>query len=129
VKRHEKEKAFIVFQGWAPHPMNTAFDMKYLTGGDKFYGPNFGAATVSTQVRKGYRTECPNVARLLENLKFDLDFENKGMGYLMNDGLSPEDAAAKAIREQPERLEAWLLGVTTLEGKPGLEAVRQGLGL
>jgi glycine betaine/proline transport system substrate-binding protein len=129
VKRHEKEKAFIVFQGWAPHPMNTAFDMKYLTGGDKFYGPNFGAAAVSTQVRKGYRTECPNVARLLENLKFDLDFENKGMGYLMNDGLSPEDAAAKAIREQPERLEAWLSGVTTLDGKPGLEAVRQGLGL
>lgn len=129
VKRHEKDKSFIVFQGWAPHPMNTAFDMKYLTGGDKFYGPDFGAATVSTQVRKGYSQECPNVARLLGNLKFDVDFENKGMGYLMNDGLSPEDAAAKAIAAEPKRLEAWLAGVTTLDGQPGLEAVRKGLGL
>ncbi|KQW30016.1 glycine/betaine ABC transporter substrate-binding protein [Rhizobium sp. Root274] len=129
VQRHEKEKDFIVFQGWAPHPMNTRFDMKYLTGGDKFYGPNFGAATVSTQVRKGYKQECPNVTKLLENLKFDVEFENKGMGYLMDDGLDPEAAAAKAIEEDPARLDAWLAGVTTFDGKPGLDAVRQGLGL
>ncbi|PYB75590.1 MULTISPECIES: choline ABC transporter substrate-binding protein [Rhizobium] len=129
VQRHVKENSFIVFQGWAPHPMNTQFDMKYLTGGDKFYGPNFGAATVSTQVRKGYAQECPNVARLLQNLKFDIEFENKGMGYLMEDGLAPEDAAAKAITEEPKRLEAWLSGVTTFDGKPGLDAVRQGLKL
>lgn len=129
VKRHEKDKSFIVFQGWAPHPMNTRFDMKYLTGGDKFYGPDLGAATVSTQVRKGYAAECPNVARLLQNLKFDVDFENKGMGYLMEDGLSPEEAARKAIGEDPKRLDAWLEGVTTLDGQPALEAVRRDLGL
>lgn len=50
VVRRSRDKSFVVFQGWAPHPMNTVIDMKYLTGGDKFYGPNFGAATVSTQV-------------------------------------------------------------------------------
>nr|WP_316657139.1 choline ABC transporter substrate-binding protein [uncultured Gellertiella sp.] len=129
VRRHVLSKDFIVFQGWAPHPMNVAFDMKYLTGGDRFYGPNFGAATVSTQVRKGYAAECPNVAALLKNLAFDIDFENKGMGYLMNDGLSPEDAAKKAILDEPQRLEKWLAGVTTADGKPGLEAVRKSLGL
>lgn len=129
VKRHEKDGSFIVFQGWAPHPMNTSFDMKYLTGGDKFYGPDFGAATVSTQVRKGYAAECPNVAALLTNLTFDVDFENRGMGYLMNDGQSPEEAALHAIRDDPKRLEAWLAGVTTLDGKPGLDAVRASLGL
>ncbi|MCC8931271.1 choline ABC transporter substrate-binding protein [Rhizobium sp. 'Codium 1'] len=129
VQRHERGKDFIVFQGWAPHPMNARFDMKYLSGGDKFYGPNFGAATVSTQVRKGYKQECPNVTKLLENLKFDVEFENKGMGYLMDDGLEPEAAAVKAIAEEPARLENWLAGVATFDGKPGLEAVRQGLGL
>lgn len=129
VKRHEKDKSFIVFQGWAPHPMNTEIDMKYLTGGDRFYGPDFGAATVSTQVRKGYGAECPNVGRLLANLRFDVDFENRGMGYLMNDGLPPEEAAARAIKDEPKRLDAWLEGVTTLDGKPGLAAVRASLGL
>jgi len=54
-----KEQQFIVFQGWAPHPMNVDFDLRYLTGGDKFYGPDFGAATVSTQARKVFRRPAP----------------------------------------------------------------------
>lgn len=129
VSRRTRAKSFIVFQGWAPHPMNTAFDIKYLTGGDKFYGPNFGAATVSTQVRKGYLQECSNVAKLLNNLTFDINYENRGMAYIMNDGLEPEAAALKAIKEEPARLDAWLAGVSTYSGQPGLAAVKSALGL
>ncbi len=125
VAKHE----FIVFQAWAPHPMNTTFAIRYLTGGDKQYGPNMGAATVSTQVRKGYVAECPNVGRLLNNLTFTIDFENKGMGYLMTDGLEPRDAAKKILAEMPEVLTAWLDGVTTRDGQPGLVAVKAALGL
>ncbi len=129
VQRHAKNKEFIVFQGWAPHPMNTALDIRYLTGGDKFYGPDFGAATVSTQVRKGYLQECPNVAKLLTNLTFDIDFENKGMGYLMTNGLSPEEAAMKALVDEPQRLDSWLDGVTSFDGKSGRDMVKAKLFL
>lgn len=129
VRRRTNREEFIVFQGWAPHPMNAMFDFEYLTGGDAHYGPDFGAATVSTQVRAGYMAECPNVARLLENLTFDIAFENVGMGYLINDGMSPEDAARKAIGEEPQRLEAWLDGVDAIGGGSGLEAARSRLGL
>ena len=129
VARKVKNKDFIVFLGWAPHPMNTSYDMKYLTGGDKYFGPDFGAATVSTQVRKGYLAECPNVGKLLTNLEFDIDYENKGMGYLINDSLSQEEAAKKMILEQPDRLAKWLDGVTTMDGQPGLAAVKTALGL
>jgi len=73
VERRVKKNEFVVFLGWAPHPMNTMFDIKYLTGGDKYFGPDFGASTVSTQVRKGYVAECPNVGQLLKNLTFDID--------------------------------------------------------
>lgn len=124
-----KENKFILFQGWAPHPMNTMYDFKYLTGGDKFYGPDFGAATVSTQTRKGYSAECPNVGRFLKNFVFDIDLENAGMGYLINDGMEPPDAASKTIRENPGKLDGWLAGVTTFDGKPGLDAVKTKLGL
>lgn len=129
VVRRTRDKSFIVFQGWAPHPMNTVFDMKYLTGGDKFYGPNFGAATVSTQVRKGYLQECPNVAKLLNNLVFDVEYENRGMAYIMNDGIEPEEAALKSIKDEPQRLETWLAGVSTFDGQAGLAAVKAALGL
>ena len=129
VERKTRRKEWIVFQGWQPHPMNNRFDMRYLTGGDKFYGANFGAAIVSTQVRKGYMTTCPNVGRLLQNLTFDIPFENKGMGFLIDGGLDPLAAATKAIKEEPARLDAWLAGVTTLDGKDGLAAVKAKLGL
>ncbi|MBP2234475.1 glycine betaine/proline transport system substrate-binding protein [Sinorhizobium kostiense] len=129
VVRRTRDKSFIVFQGWAPHPMNTVFDMKYLTGGDKFYGPNFGAATVSTQVRKGYGQECPNVAKLLNNLVFDVGYENRGMAYIMNDGMEAEEAALKSIKDEPQRLETWLVGVSTFDGQAGLAAVKAALGL
>ncbi len=129
VERHVKDNEFIVFLGWAPHPMNAMFDIKYLTGGDKYFGPDFGAATVSTQVRKGYVAECPNVGQLLKNLTFDIDYENKGMGYLINDGMNQEDAAKEMIKRDPERLSKWLDGITTIDGKPGLPTVRAALGL
>lgn len=129
VGRAIRKQQWIVFQGWAPHPMNTKYDMKYLTGGDKFFGPNFGAATVSSVVRKGYAEECPNVARLISNLKFDIEMENAGIGYLTEDKMKPEDAAKKAIQEHPDKLAGWLAGVDATDGSDGLAAVKKALGI
>lgn len=125
VERRIADKGFIVFQGWAPHPMNTKFPMKYLTGGDAYYGPDFGAATVSTQVRKGYVAECPNVGAFLKNLSFTIDFENEGMGLLIDQGMDPIDAGRRILHDHPEVLEGWLKGVTTFDGQPALEAAKQ----
>ena len=129
VQRKVDAKEFVVFQGWAPHPMNTHFELEYLTGGDAYFGPDFGAATVSTQVRKGYDTECPNVAAFLKNLSFTVDYENQGMDKLMNEGMDPKDAGKAMLASNPALLDTWLAGVTTLDGKPGLEAVKAALGL
>ncbi len=129
VQRKVNRKEFVVFQAWAPHPMNNAFDLIYLTGGDAHYGPDFGAATVSTQVRTGYVAECPNVGRFLQNVKFDLAFENEGMGYLINDSLDPVEAGRKILIARPDVLDGWLDGVTTREGAPGAPAVKAALEL
>ena len=119
----------IVFLGWEPHPMNAAFRMRYLGGGDEVFGPNYGGATVYTNVRGGYLTECPNVGRFVANLRFTLPMENEVMGAMLNDG---EDAAAAAeawLRKNPRAWEGWLDEVTTFDGAPGREAVRTSLGL
>ncbi len=129
VARAVKREDWIVFLGWAPHPMNARFDMRYLTGGDDFYGPDFGGATVHTQFRKDYAAECPNAARLLAQLRFTVDMENVGMGYILDDGMSERDAARKVIAGNPEVLDAWLDGVETRDGAPALAAAKAGLGL
>jgi glycine betaine/proline transport system substrate-binding protein len=119
----------IVFLGWEPHPMNANFDLTYLTGGDEWFGPNLGGATVYTNTRAGYTGECPNVGALLGNLEFTLAMENEIMGAILNDGEEPNAAAAAWLAENPAVLEDWLDGVTTIDGEPGLPAVRAHLGL
>ena len=87
VQRAVNAKQDIVFLGWEPHPMNTKFDMKYLSGGDDVFGPNFGGATVYTNTRAGYVGECPNLGTLLKNLTFELKMENEVMGSILFDGM------------------------------------------
>ena len=129
VARLDKRDEPIVFLGWAPHPMNANFELTYLSGGDDYFGPDFGGATVYTNVRKGYTDECSNVGALLKNLKFSLAMENEIMGAILDDGEKPSDAAAAWLKANPGMLEGWLAGVTTVDGGDGMAAVKSKLGL
>ncbi len=129
VARAEKDGTPIVFLGWEPHPMNANFKMTYLTGGDDVFGPNFGGATVYTNVRAGYTAECTNVGAFLKNTKFTLEMENQIMGKILNDGEDPEKAASDWLKANPAPLDAWLAGVTARDGGEGLAAVKGKLGL
>lgn len=129
VMRATRSKEDVVFLGWAPHPMNTNIDMEYLSGGDEVFGPNYGGATVHTNVRAGYTTECPNIGKFLQNLVFSLDMENEIMGAILDEGKEPNDAAAEWLKANPQALEPWLAGVTTFDGADALGAVKAKLGL
>jgi len=117
VVRAAGKKDWIVFLGWAPHPMNSKLKMTYLSGGDDFFGPNYGGATVYTNVRKGYTTECANVGTLLKNTKFSLEMENGIMSAILDKKQKPEVAAKAWIKANPSVWGAWLTGVKTFDGK------------
>ncbi|KUI96919.1 glycine betaine/L-proline ABC transporter glycine betaine/L-proline-binding protein [Vibrio sp. MEBiC08052] len=123
IRRHQ----WIVFLGWAPHPMNANFKMAYLDGGDDYFGPNYGGATIYTNVRKGYTTECPNIGNLLKNLQFSLPMENRVMDDILNQNMKPQQAAKSWLKSNLDVLDQWLEGVTTVDGKPGKAAVVQYL--
>jgi glycine betaine/proline transport system substrate-binding protein len=129
VMRGARSEQHMVFLGWAPHPMNANIEMEYLAGGDDVFGPDYGGATVHTNVRAGYTGECPNVGALLTNMVFSLDMENEIMGAILDDGQEPNAAAEVWLKANPEVLDVWLAGVTTLDGQDGLAAVKASLGL
>jgi len=129
VARARQRGEAIAFLAWEPHPMNSNFELRYLTGGDDFFGPDLGGATIFTNLRKGYAEECPNVGRFLKNLTFTLAMENEVMGAILNEQKEAEAAAREWIEKHPSALNAWLAGVSTLDGRPGLAAVRASLGL
>ena len=127
VARDVPKKEWIAFLAWEPHPMNLNYKLTYLTDGDADYGPDFGGSTVYTLARKGYAAECPNVAKLFSNLVYDINYENVGMQKVMGEGMEYPAAVKAMLALRPELLDGWLKDVTTLDGQPGLAAVKAAL--
>jgi len=125
-QRAIKDQKAIVFLGWEPHPMNVQMKMSYLAGGDDVFGPNLGEAKVYTAIPPSYEKKCPNVYTLLKNLQFTLDMENQVMGPILKK-VKPNKAAKDYLAKNPAVLDKWLAGVTTLDGKEGLAAVKAAL--
>ncbi|MFK7834999.1 MAG: choline ABC transporter substrate-binding protein [Sulfitobacter sp.] len=127
VKRLSRKGDPIVFLGWEPHPMNANFELTYLEGGDEFFGPDLGGATVYTNTRAGYVEECPNVGKLLQNMEFTLAMENEIMGAILDDGKDPEEAAGDWIKANADVLGTWLAGVTTQDGGDAMAAAKAAM--
>lgn len=123
VARADRRDEPVVFLGWEPHPMNANFDLTYLEGGDDWFGPDLGGASVYTNTRAGFVDECPNIGQFLQNLEFTLEMENAIMAAILDDGQEPEAAALAWLSDNPDTIGPWLAGVTTRDGADALEAV------
>ncbi|WP_069862859.1 MULTISPECIES: choline ABC transporter substrate-binding protein [Pseudomonas] len=124
VGRAVKRERWIVFLGWTPHPMNVKYDMKYLAGGEKYFG---STGSVYTVTRNGYAQQCPNSAKLLANLSFDLKMENAIMAEVLEKNVKNADAVKAWIKANPQVLGKWLDGVKARDGGDALAAVQAKL--
>lgn len=124
VGRAVKRERWVVFLGWTPHPMNVKYDMKYLTGGEKYFG---STGSVFTVTRNGYSEQCPNSGKLLANLAFDLKMENAIMAEVLEKNVKNADAVKAWIKANPQSLDTWLQGVKTRDGGDALAAVKARL--
>jgi glycine betaine/proline transport system substrate-binding protein len=123
-ERAIKDNQWIVFLAWTPHPIMGEMKIHYLDGmGDS----GFGAATVHTNVRAGYTAECPNVGKLLSNLKFTLEMEGAMMDPVLKDGADPKETAKAWLKANPDAVKPWLDGVTTFDGGDAAAAVAAAL--
>ena len=107
--------------------MNDRFKMRYLMGGDSVFGPNYGSATVFTDVRAGYLQQCPNIAPAAPQSRL------RGRRRECADAGRPRHRRSRRsprtswLRAHPDKLHAWLAGVETIDGKPGEAAVLASL--
>jgi glycine betaine/proline transport system substrate-binding protein len=128
VKRSTQRDEWVVFLGWAPHPMNLNIDMKYLTGGEDFFGPDQGGATVYTIATTGYADKCANVGRFLKQYTYSVEEQSRAGGYVINEDMGTLEAGVKLIKENPQLLDRWLEGVKTADGsQDALPVVKQAL--
>jgi glycine betaine/proline transport system substrate-binding protein len=116
-----KSNEWIAFLGWTPHPVMGQMKLHYL-GGTESYG--FGGATVYTNSRAGWAAECPNVAKLISQMKFTLPMVGDTiMKPVLNDGKDPIKVAVEWIKSNPDVIKAWTDGVTTMDGGDAAAAI------
>ncbi|TYK90703.1 glycine/betaine ABC transporter substrate-binding protein, partial [Streptococcus dysgalactiae] len=119
-----KDNKWIAFLGWTPHPVMGAMKITYLDG---MGNSGFGAATVSTNVRKGYLQECPNAGAFIKNLKFNLDMEGQMMDSILK-GSDANKTATEWLKKNPDAVKPWLTGVTAFDGSDAAAAVKTAIG-
>ena len=127
VRRALKNKDWVVFLAWAPHPMNRDIPIAYLDGGDAYFGPGGGSSTVHTNVGKVFRERCPELTRLFANIKFTVDQENALMGDILNQGKTPEAAAKAWLKSHSDIAMAWVKDVKAVDGGDGGAALKQAM--
>ena len=99
------------------------------TNGNDVFGPNDGGATVVTLTRAGYGKECPTSNGCYRTSPSNSAIENRLMSNILDQGMQPDAAVRAWMKANPAALAKWLDGVTTIDGKPGLDAVKSGLGI
>ncbi|MBN2297800.1 MAG: glycine betaine ABC transporter substrate-binding protein [Deltaproteobacteria bacterium] len=99
-----KNNEWVVVTGWTPHWKFARWDLKYLKDPKGIYG---GTEEIRTIVRKGLDEDMPEVYTFLDNFHWTLADIGQVMGWNA-EGADPYESAKKWVKENPEKVNAWL---------------------
>lgn len=100
-----EDKEWIVITGWTPHWKFEKWNLKYLEDPFNAYGEG---ERIHTIVRKGLEEDMPEVYRFLDRFYWEPEHMEQVMFWINADGLSPEAAADRWIKENAEMIKEWL---------------------
>lgn len=120
---------WIVFAAWTPHWMNIEYDVRYLDDPEDLWGEDGGRSDVRTLVTRDFADANPNATRLLDQLSFTADDQSEMILGFSYEEREPDAVALEWLRHHPERVQAFVEGVTTRDGEPAWPAVQQALAI
>ncbi|QTA86956.1 glycine betaine ABC transporter substrate-binding protein [Desulfonema magnum] len=100
-----KSKQWVVVTGWTPHWKFARWELKYLKDPKNLYG---GTEHIATIVRKGLDKEMPEVYKFLDNFNWTLSEIGQVQDWNTEKGADPYENAKKWIRENADKVDAWL---------------------
>lgn len=98
--RAVKKKEWVVVTGWVPESMFDKWTLKFLNDPKGCFG---GEKHIKTVTRPGLRKDHPRLYRALQKFGWSVEDATVFMNY-MNKGLSPDDAARKALADIDAKL-------------------------
>lgn len=89
--------------------------------------PTGGRSDVRTLVIQEFAESSPNAARLLGQLILSADQQSEMIRGYSYEEREPEEVALTWIRNNPEKIQEFLDGVTTRDGQPAWPVVQKTL--
>ncbi|WP_281363426.1 glycine betaine ABC transporter substrate-binding protein [Paenibacillus lemnae] len=109
-----KNKEPIVFVAWSPHWMFNKYDLKYLDDPKLTYGE---PEEIHTIARLGLQDDHPVAYEFLDRFNWASDDMGEVMVDIQN-GMEPEEAAAKWVNENTDKVQEWIDGLEPVDGDP-----------
>ncbi|MBR3118709.1 MULTISPECIES: glycine betaine ABC transporter substrate-binding protein [Oceanobacillus] len=97
----------IIVTGWSPHWKFQTYDLKYLEDPEGTFGE---AEVLKTMVREGLEEDLPEAYQVLDNFYWELEDMEEVM-VAIQEGTSPEDAAAEWVEANPDKVAEWTKGL------------------
>ncbi|WP_428910475.1 glycine betaine ABC transporter substrate-binding protein [Niallia sp. Krafla_26] len=103
---YENEEEIVV-TGWTPHWKFQKYELKYLDDPKGTFGE---AETINTMVRTDLKEDMPEAYQILDNFNWtSADMEE--IMLAIQEGESPEDAAAAWLEANQDRVDEWTEGI------------------
>lgn len=107
-----KENKPIIVTGWTPHWKFSKYDLKYLEDPKTVYGED---EKIHTIVRLGLKDDEPTAYTFLDRFYWEpADMENVMVEIM--EGASPEEASAKWVESNPDKVNPWIEGLSPVSG-------------
>ena len=97
----------VIVTGWSPHWKFSSYDLKYLEDPKGVFG---GEETINTFARLGLEEEMPEAYKVIDAFNWTTE-DIEAVMLDINAGTSPEDAAAKWINDNADKVAEWTEGV------------------
>ncbi|MCS3924918.1 glycine betaine ABC transporter substrate-binding protein [Methanosalsum natronophilum] len=95
-----QNEEWVVVTGWSPHWKFQRWDLKYLDDPEGSFG---AAEYVGTLAREGLQEDKPELYEIISRFEWEQEYVESVM-MDMEEGMDPEDAAAKWIEDNPEKV-------------------------
>jgi glycine betaine/proline transport system substrate-binding protein len=100
-----RENRWVVVTGWTPHWKFDRWELKYLEDPHKIYGSE---EEIHTIVRQGLKEDMPEVYRVLDKFFWTPDQMQQVMRWNQKGDLTPEENAARWVKENREIVDQWI---------------------
>lgn len=112
LKKAYDDQEPIIVTGWTPHWMFAKFDLKYLEDPKGVYGKDENIHTIT---RDGLKDELPDAYKVLDQFNWTSD-DMSAVMVLIEDGMKEDEAAAKWVEENADKVAEWTKGANKVDG-------------